>query len=321
VSAGGLSFTWPNVPAGQPDNVVTDGQIIKVSGSGNTLGILGTETNGTQSGNVVISYSDGSTSSSTLSLADWYANSPSIGTNLVATASGWNYPAGSGLGNHDVSVYEQNLYMTPGKTPVSITLPSNSLLHVFAVSLGTTTPPAAYPSLSAAFNNTGVGDTSADANYDAAGNSYNAAALATAGLTPGATFTSGGLSFTWPNVASGQQDNVIAANQTITLGGSGSTIGFVGSGTNGSQTIPVLVNYTDGTSDTVNVTFADWWSDQAASGGSTVASTNWNYPATSGTHVVGLYEASAAIDPTKTVASITLATNILFHVFAVTVGS
>ena len=27
VSAGGLSFTWPDVPAGQPDNTMTEGQI------------------------------------------------------------------------------------------------------------------------------------------------------------------------------------------------------------------------------------------------------------------------------------------------------
>ncbi|MCU1492727.1 MAG: bglK [Acidimicrobiaceae bacterium] len=323
VSAGGLSFTWPNVPAGQPDNVVTKGQVIDVSGSGNTLGILGAGTNGTQTGNVVVTYTDGSTSTSTLRLADWYANAPDPGTNLVATASNWNYPASSTLGAHAVSLYEQDLPLTPGKTPATMTLPSNSLLHVFAAAIGTTTTPPVYPSLSAAFNNTGVGDNASLANFDGTGYSYNTSALAAAGLTPGATFTAGSLSFTWPDAASGQPDNVVAANQTISVKGSGSTIGFVGSGNNGTQTTPVLVNYTDGTSAVVDVTFADWYADQAASGGSIVASTNWNYPTTSsfGPHQVGLYEASASLDPSKTVASITLGTNGRFHVFALAIGT
>ena len=36
-----LTFTWPDVPAGQPDNVVAAGQTILLSGSGTTLGFLG----------------------------------------------------------------------------------------------------------------------------------------------------------------------------------------------------------------------------------------------------------------------------------------
>ena len=35
-----LTFTWPDVPAGQPDNVVAAGQTILLSGSGTTLGFL-----------------------------------------------------------------------------------------------------------------------------------------------------------------------------------------------------------------------------------------------------------------------------------------
>jgi hypothetical protein len=322
VSAGGLTFTWPNVPAGQPDNVVTDGQVIQVSGSGNTIGILGSGTNGTQSGSVVVTYTDGSTSTSTLSLADWYANVAQPGTSLVATASNWNYPAGSGYGVHPVSVYEEDLYLTPGKTPATVTLPSNPQLHVFGVAVGTTTPPPVYSSLAAAFDNTGIGDNATDANFDGDGYSFNTSALAAVGLTPGATVIAGGLSFTWPNVASSQPDNVVASNQTITVTGSGSTIGFVGAGQSETQTIPVVVNYTDGTSATVDVTFANWYADQAASGGSIVATTEWNYPANGdGPHQVSLYEASASIDPTRTVASITLGTNDLFRVFAVAVGA
>ena len=60
VTIGGTTFTWPNVPAGTPDNVVTGGQTVDLSGSGTDLGFLGSSQNGTASGIVTIHYTDGS---------------------------------------------------------------------------------------------------------------------------------------------------------------------------------------------------------------------------------------------------------------------
>jgi hypothetical protein len=37
----GLAIRWPGVAPGQPDNVVADGQTIAISGSGSTLGVVG----------------------------------------------------------------------------------------------------------------------------------------------------------------------------------------------------------------------------------------------------------------------------------------
>jgi beta-glucosidase len=322
ISAGGLTFNWTN-QADQPDDVVTAGQTIDVSGTGNTIGVIGSGSFGTQSGTVTITYSDGSTSEATLSMPDWYADQAQLGSTLVATDPNWNVPPGSTLGSHAVSIYEQDLYLTPGKTPISITLPNDPSLHVFNIAVGTTTAPVPLANLAAAFDNVGVGASAADANYDGTGYSFNSAALASAGLTPGATFTSNGLSFTWPSAAEGTNDNVVANNQDIALSGSGSTLGFVGSGTNGNQSIPVLVTYTDGTSTVVNPTFSDWYSDSAPSGGAIVATGNWNYPPSStlGNHQVSIYEDSVAIDPTKTVASVTLGANNRFHIFAMAIGS
>ena len=42
---------------------------------------------GTATGTGLITYSDGSAQSFTLTLADWYADSPGAGNHLVATAS------------------------------------------------------------------------------------------------------------------------------------------------------------------------------------------------------------------------------------------
>lgn len=132
----GAGFTWPDVPAGQPDAVTTAGQIVATSGSGTSLNILGTGTNGTQSGPVTVTYTDGSTSSGTLTFADWYSNQAVPGCTLVLTAPYWNRPAGSTLDpNHHVSLYAASLPLSAGKQVAYVSLPSNSRLHIFATTI------------------------------------------------------------------------------------------------------------------------------------------------------------------------------------------
>ena len=75
VTVGGTTFTWPTVASGTPDNVVTAGQTVELSGSGTDLGFLGASQNGTASGTVTVHYTDGSSQSFNLNMADWYANS------------------------------------------------------------------------------------------------------------------------------------------------------------------------------------------------------------------------------------------------------
>jgi hypothetical protein len=105
-----------------------------------------------------------------------------------------------------------------------------------------------YATLAAAFNNTGISDDSdlSEADFDGVGNSYSAQALAAAGLTPGATITHEGLTFTWPDAQPGQPDNVVAEGQTILLSGSGTTLGIIGAG-GPSESGTGTVYYTDGT--------------------------------------------------------------------------
>src|SRR5262249_29114082 len=128
-------------------------------------------------------------------------------------------------------------------------------------------PHAPYPSLAAAFNNVAVGDDGAPGtgDFDGGGASYSAQALAAAtpSLTPGATFTHDGLTFTWPNAQPGTPDNVVAGGvaggQTIAVSGSGTTLGLIGSGDYGTPTGTATITYTDGSTQSVSVTFADWW--------------------------------------------------------------
>lgn len=131
----------------------------------------------------------------------------------------------------------------------------------------------AYPSLASAFNNIGITDSSnyAVGNFDGSNNSFSAELLAAAGATPGATVTSGGVSFTWPSAAAGTADNVQANGQTITLTGSGSALAFLGSGSAIDQPGTVTVTYTDGTTSSASVGFPNWSFENGTDMGATVA--------------------------------------------------
>jgi hypothetical protein len=98
------------------------------------------------------------------------------------------------------------------------------------------------------------------ANYDGGGFSYSATGLGNAGLTPGATVTAGGVTFTWPNVAPGAPDNILAAGQIINLSGQAgqTTLGLLGSCSNGAAKGTIAIFYADGTSSTGTVSFNDW---------------------------------------------------------------
>jgi beta-glucosidase len=184
-----------------------------------------------------------------------------------------------------------------------------------------------YPSLSAAYNNVGVSDDSdpAAGNYDGSGYSYSAQALASAGITPGSTVSSGGFSFTWPNVAAGQPDNVALNGQTVIVSGSGSQLALLGAGAFGTQTGQLTVGYTDGTTSTGTITFSDWYADAAVTGDSLVATAPyWNEPAGSTlpkNHPVGLYLTTVPLTADKTVAWVSFPSNSDMHVFTYAVGS
>ncbi|WP_376796432.1 glycoside hydrolase family 3 C-terminal domain-containing protein [Thermogemmatispora sp.] len=132
----GLTFTWPAVPPGQPDNVSAQGQALAVSAQGSRLAFLGAAAFGTQSGTLTIIYSDGTSQQATLTLADWYANQPAAGDELLATADHWNRPPGDTLGPHAVSVYYTQVPLQAGKQIAYLLLPTNGNLHLFALAAG-----------------------------------------------------------------------------------------------------------------------------------------------------------------------------------------
>lgn len=191
---------------------------------------------------------------------------------------------------------------------------------------GLTTVNVAFATLAAAYNTVGVSDDAdpAAGNLDGSGYSFSAQALASVGVTPGGTVTSGSTTFTWPDVPAGQPDTVTTAGQIIAMGGSGTSLSLLAAGTNGTQTGPLTVTYTDGSTSTSTVTVADWYSNLAVPGCTLVVTAPyWNRPADStfpSDHKVSLYAASIPLTAGKQVAYVTLPNNGRLHIFAATVN-
>ena len=116
--------------------------------------------NGTASGTVTVHYTDGSSQSYNLNMADWYANSPAVGNQLLTTTTSWNFTSSTQTA-HPVSIYFASVPLQAGKTVASVTLPtaiakmciavtpfpalaltvgSVTAMHIFAMAVGSGTP-------------------------------------------------------------------------------------------------------------------------------------------------------------------------------------
>jgi hypothetical protein len=131
----GVAFTWPNVPAGKPDNVAASGQEITMSGSGE-LAVLGSASGLNQIATVTMTYTDGSTSQAQLGLPNWccdnvhhYGTTPVIVTDHRDTPAG---PANYGI-NYDI--FYNTVPFDAGKTVAKVTLPNAPALHIFAMEI------------------------------------------------------------------------------------------------------------------------------------------------------------------------------------------
>ncbi len=146
------------------------------------------------------------------------------------------------------------------------------------------------------------------ANYDGVGYSYSATALASAGLTPGASVSADGLTFKWTSGAPCSPDNILAAGQTMLVSGpaGSNTLGLLESSTDGGSQGTITINYTDGTSSTATVSASDWAGGPGAT--ETAAATLPYRNSTSGSSqqlTVYVYATTVPVDPSKTVESIT----------------
>jgi predicted alpha-1,2-mannosidase len=181
-------------------------------------------------------------------------------------------------------------------------------------------------------NNVGISDdtgTHDEADFDTGGVSFSRQALAAAGLTGGATSTVDGLSFTWPAVPGGQPDNIGTDGGQLTLSvpTSATRLSFIGSASNGDQQGTATLVYTDGTTESIDLSFSDW--TLGGGGGSlkfgnlVVAKTGYRNEAGGGKDPVASYILATKPVPLaagKQVAAVKLPQNMDIHVFAVAAG-
>jgi predicted alpha-1,2-mannosidase len=258
---------------------------------------------------------------------NWTASSSSGVT--VSPASGSVSVAANGTGTASIDV---TAGATDGAYTVTIDLTSSAgsiipvQLAVIVAKPGDLVP---------YYNVTGISDdaSGSTADYDGDGFSYSEQALTAAGLAPGASVSSGGLTYTWPSVAGGQPDAIMAGGQTIRVSepAGATSIGFLGSATNAATTGAygtVTINYTDGTSSTATLGMSDWTLNANSSSpnfGDVIVATTPYRNSSDGPQSVNTYVFADAVpvDGSKTVASITLpatVTNGSIGIFAISAG-
>ena len=130
----GITFTWPAVQPGQPDNVVAQGQTILLSGSGTTLGVIGAGAPASQSGSGTVYYTDGTTSGFGITLDNYLAGP--AGNDVVAALPYLNNSQ-AGQRAQTAYVFYTSAPLAAGKTVQAITLPAGGHgMHVFALGIG-----------------------------------------------------------------------------------------------------------------------------------------------------------------------------------------
>uniref|UniRef100_UPI0007C5CDA7 glycoside hydrolase family 3 C-terminal domain-containing protein n=1 Tax=Streptomyces sp. NRRL S-340 TaxID=1463901 RepID=UPI0007C5CDA7 len=214
----------------------------------------------------------------------------------------------------------------PGNVPLTATA-----THTTGTYTADATLRVPFPNQKAAYTNVGVTDDGdpGPGKYDGGGFSFSAQALAAEGLAPGTSFTHDGLTYQWPDVPAGSPDAIDTRGQAVALSGTGSELGFVGSGTSGPLQGVGTIVYTDGTTQQYGLSFSDWWDGTNVAQGSDLLSGFPYINGSDGRHdqKVSLFATTVPLAPGKTVQAVILPTSgdpnagaPQGHVFAMTIG-
>jgi hypothetical protein len=145
ITVDGLVHTWPITEVGEPDNVIAGGQTINVAApvGATQLALLGSAANGSASGTMTITYTDGTTQQAPVGFSDWTlgggGQAPSFGNRIAATSSYRNSTNGTTQGLATYVFATEPITVDAAKQVRSVTLPlsvSGGSLHVFAISTG-----------------------------------------------------------------------------------------------------------------------------------------------------------------------------------------
>lgn len=184
----------------------------------------------------------------------------------------------------------------------------------------------------------GTTSVTANANFDGGHYGYSQNALIKSGLFSGTSWFGNsnyyqevvlnGTRFDWPNVAYGAPDNVASAGQVISLPATANatSLGFLGSATNGIASGKATITYTDSSTQTFTLSFDDW-----TLGGGNAKLSSFDKIATAMTYrdrqggviqslKTYIFYTSVNLQTSKTVRSITLPNTTSLHIFSIGFG-
>jgi len=131
-----VTFTWPDVPAGQANNWIPAGQVIDMGDKRySSLSFLGSATNGPSTGFAAVNYTDGTHAQVPITFTDWAGTAASGNTAVVTTAKVNNQAGASSNANR--TIFATAPYsLDTSKKVANITLPkvtTSGIMHVFSI--------------------------------------------------------------------------------------------------------------------------------------------------------------------------------------------
>ncbi|MEN0130738.1 MAG: Ig-like domain repeat protein, partial [Brevundimonas sp.] len=161
-----------------------------------------------------------------------------------------------------VKVTANHTFTEPGRYTVRVTVSTVVNGQPATVSGITTITVSRNATFEAAFDNACLSTVGTAASCDGLGYAYDKAKLATSGFVQGTTVPLGatGLTFDLPVTVDGKPDNATAHGQRVRLNvGEGATkLAFIGTANEGQQSGTATIEYSDGSTQAVPVTFGDW---------------------------------------------------------------
>ncbi len=316
----GSSVIWSgvafNIGAGGSPDAMSGGTLALPAGNYNTLNILATAVRGNQTNQTfVVTYTDGTTTTITQSLSDWYTPQNYSGESK-ALSMAYRLNSSGGLDNRTFNLYGYSFSINPLKTVQSVSFPSNRNVVVLAATLTATplvtgaTPVSLAPV--ASVDALGIdGSAVPGGGIDGHSNAYSGTLLGTSAAWSGVTFTLGA-----PAVADA------VTQKTLTLpGGNFSKLNLLATAVNGNTTGQTFtITYTDNTTTVITQSLSDWFTPQSYAGESKAVVMPYRLTATGAkdARTFNLYGYAFAINNTKIVKSVTFPNNAHIVVLAVT---
>jgi len=176
-------------------DAVSSATIALPAGNYSKLNVLGSGVNGRQTNqNFVVTYTDGTTTTITQSLSDWWGPPQNFaGESSVSQMANMVSPTGA-LMSHAAYIYGYSFAINGAKTVKSLTLPNNRNVVVLAIDVGASGSTPVHVNLGAADNVFGVVSTGAAASkggLDNEGYAYSATLIGSTVTWAGATYTVG----------------------------------------------------------------------------------------------------------------------------------